>query len=154
MDSNKEFGLHTFPKLVLRLLEANPAGKWFTPLPLSPPAAQGTTIAPPSLPKNLTIRFGAHRASVYGASHAAKTAPFTAAAKDYVRESHARDLITKPVHPMILDEEFPAYQRLLGAIEKEVPPLTLPCLLPLGPFQATSFPASSGQKRRADPDQT
>jgi hypothetical protein len=76
MDSNKEFGLHTFPKLVLRLLEANPAGKWFTPLPLSPPAAQGTTVSPPSLPKNLTIRFGAHRASVYGASHSAKTAPF------------------------------------------------------------------------------
>ncbi len=107
----------------------------------------------PALPKNLTIRFGAHRASIYGASHAAKTAPFTTAAKDSVRESHDRDYIANPVHPKILDEEFPDFQKLLDDLEDEVPPITLPCLSPLTPLRPATHPASSRQKRRAEGDQ-
>ena len=95
--------MHILPKSVLRLLETNPEGKWFAPLSFPSPSAPRTTCAPPSLPKNLIIRFGAHRALIYGISHAAKTAPFIAAAKDPVWESHARDFIAKPVHQKILD---------------------------------------------------
>jgi hypothetical protein len=115
-DSTREFGLHIFPKSVLRLSETNPAGKLFAPLSLPSPSTPGTAGAPPSLSKNLTIRLGVRRASVYDASHAAKTSPFIAAAKDPARESHARDFIAKPVHPKILDEEFPEYQTLLDAM--------------------------------------
>ena len=88
--------------------------------------------------KNLTIRFGAHCAYIYGASQAAKTAPFTAAAKDPVRESHAREFIANPVHPKILDEESPEFQTLINALEDEVPPITLPCLSPLAPLMAAT----------------
>jgi hypothetical protein len=133
-DSTKEFGLHIFPKSVLRLLEAKTESKWFAPLVLPSSSTPGTPGAPPSLPKNLTIRFGAHRASIYGTSHAAKTTPFTATAKDPERESHARDVIVKPVHPKKLNEEFPEFQKLLDAMEEEVPPITLPCLSQLGPI--------------------
>ncbi len=81
--------------------------------------------------------------------HAAKTSPFTAAPKDHVRESHARDFISKPVHPKILDEVFPEFQQLLNDMEEEVPPITLLCLSPLVPSQPGSLPSTSGQKRRS-----
>jgi hypothetical protein len=124
--------------------------KWLTPLQLTSTTTTGATGAQPALPKNLTIRFGAHRASIYGTSHAAKTASFTTAAKDSVRESHARDFIANPVHPKILDEEFPEFQKLLDDLEEEVPPITLPCLSPLTPLRPATHLASSGQKRRAE----
>ncbi len=91
-DTHKEFGLHIFPKSVLRQLETAPGVTWLTPLQLASRATTGTSKTP-SLPKNLTIRFGAHRSSIYGSSHAAKMHQFTAAAKDPARESHARDFI-------------------------------------------------------------
>ena len=43
----------------------------------------------------MTIRFKAHRASVYGSSAVAKLAPFAAADKDPIREAHARDFMQK-----------------------------------------------------------
>ena len=67
-------------------------------------------------PKDLTIRFGAPRASVYGSPVATKIVPFTMTTKDSVRESHARDFIKNPNQPKILDEEFPDYQKLLDDI--------------------------------------
>jgi hypothetical protein len=53
-----------------------------------------------------------------------------------------------------LDEEFPEFQKLLDVMEEEVPPITLPCLSPLGPIQAAPLPTSSGKKRRAALEQT
>jgi hypothetical protein len=84
----------------------------FTP---PPPSGASLEAAPTrtAIPENLTIRFGAHRASVYGSYVAAKTAPFAVAAKESVREAHARDFIQKPVQPKILDEEFSDYRKLL-----------------------------------------
>ncbi len=152
-DSNKEYGLHIFPKSVLRQLEMAPGVQWLTPLSLTSTTTTGTIGAQPALPKSLTIRFGAHRASIYGASHASKTALFTSAAKDPVRESHARDFIANPAHPKILDEEFPEFQTLLDAMEDEVPPITLPCLTPFTPLGPGTHPTSSGQKRRAGSEQ-
>jgi hypothetical protein len=145
-DSNKEFGLHIFPKSVLRQLEAAQGVQWLTPLQLSPTPAAGTTGAP-ALPKNLVIRFGAHRASIYGASRTARSDPLIATAKDPVREAHARDFIANYVHAEILDAEFPEYQALLDSMNDEVPPIVLPCLTPLVPMQTAALPSTSGQKR-------
>jgi hypothetical protein len=64
------------------------------PFRLSSPALPDILPARELFPKNLTIRFGAHRASVYGSISASKTAALTAAAKDPARESHARGLCT------------------------------------------------------------
>jgi len=114
-DSSNEFGLYTFPKSVLQQQAAAPGIQWLSPfaLPLHPPSGAAAPDAVPArdaIPKNLTLRFGAHRASVYGRSAAAKLAPFAAAAKDPVREAHARAFIQNPIQSKFLDEEFPDYQ--------------------------------------------
>ncbi len=49
-------------------------------------------------------------------------------------ESHARDSIKHPVHPRIMDEEFPEFQTLLDAMEKEISTINLPCISPLVPI--------------------
>ena len=95
-----------------------------------------------AIPKNLTIRFGAHPSTVYGNSVAAKTAPFAASAKDPVRESHARDYLQKPIQPKILEEEFPDYQKLLDDMAVDPTAVTLTCLPSLA-----AVPSVSRQKR-------
>jgi hypothetical protein len=64
-------------------------------------------------PKNLTIRFRARRTFIYGGTSPVKTTSLTAASKDPVGESPARDLKGMPVHLKILDEEFLEYHALL-----------------------------------------
>ncbi len=129
-DFSKEYGLRTFPKSVLHQLATAPGIQWLSPfsLPLHPPSGktQAATPTRTAIPKSLTLRFGAHRASVYGSSTAAKLAPFATAAKDPTREAHARDFIQKPVQSKILDEEFPGYHRLLDDMATDPTPVTLP----------------------------
>ncbi len=73
--------------------------------PLAPARLATTLLAP--LPKNLSIWFRAHRASIYGNTKAAKTMALTAAAKDQARESHVRDELTGRIpRSAFLDEEF------------------------------------------------
>jgi hypothetical protein len=100
-DSHKKFGLHTFPKSILRQLATALGIQWLSPftLPLRTPSGDAPEAAPArtTIPKNLTIRFEAHRASVYGSSAAAKMTPFDIAAYDHVRESHAKDYLHKHV---------------------------------------------------------
>jgi hypothetical protein len=60
-------------------------------------AALEAALARFAIPKNLTIRFGAHRASVYESSAAAKLVPFAAAATDPFRGAHVRDFMQKPI---------------------------------------------------------
>ncbi len=131
-DSHQEFCLRTFPKSVLQQLATAQGIQWLSPctLPLRLPSGDTpeATLARTSIPKNLTIRFGAHRASVYGSSAAAKTAPFATAAKDLVSESHVRDYIHKPIQPKILDEKFSDYQKLIDDMEVDPTPVTLACL--------------------------
>jgi hypothetical protein len=104
-NSQRDFGLHTFPKSVLAQLEAAPsATRLATFRPQQPP--QTGTPTPGPLPKNLSIRFGAHRASIYGATKAAKNAPLTPSANDKTRESHAREITGGMFRPPILDVEF------------------------------------------------
>ena len=52
--------------------------------------------------KNLSLRFGVHRASVYGSSAAAKNAVFNVVAKDPAREAHAMNFMARPVLPQIM----------------------------------------------------
>jgi hypothetical protein len=144
-DSHKEFGLRIFPKSVLQQLVVAHGIKWTSPftLPLRRPSrdAPGSMPARAAIPENLTIRFGAHRSSVYRASDVAKIAPFVAAAKGSVRESHARNCIQKFIQPKIIDEEFPDYQKLLDNMATDPTPVTL-----------AAAPSASGQKRsRANP---
>jgi hypothetical protein len=98
-------------------------------------------------PKNLTVRFGAHSSSFYGSNSASKTAPLTTAAKDQVSESHVRDLIARHVRPMIMNEEFPDYQKLLDVDEVDTPPLTLSRL----PDRNPAFPTGNPPPGRFPP---
>jgi hypothetical protein len=111
-------------------LATAPEVQWLSPftLPLCPPSGDTpeATLARSAIPKKLTIRFEAHRASVYGKPAAGKTAAFASAAKNLVRESHAMNFIHKLVHPKILDEEILDYQKLLDDMGVEPSPLTLP----------------------------
>jgi len=128
-DSSKEFGLHTFPKSVLEQLAAAPGIQWPSPfaLPLHPPSGAAPYVAPArtAIPKNLPIRFGAHRAFVYGSSATTTLAPWAAAAKDPTRETNARDFMRKPIQSKIMDEEFPDYQKLLDDMATDTTPVTL-----------------------------
>jgi hypothetical protein len=108
-NSARGIGLHTFPKSVLQQLEAEPETAWKASFRPPAPAQIGATPQGP-LPKNLTIRFGQHRVSIYGTTKATKTMALTAAAKDQVRESHARELTGRQVRPKTLDGEFPEQQ--------------------------------------------
>jgi len=132
-------------------MAAAPWIKWLSPfaLPLHPPSEAAPEALPActAIPKNLTIRFRARRASVYGSSAAAKTAPFTTAAKDLVRESYTKGFIQKPVQPKITDEEFPDYNKLLEDMATDPTLVTLPDLPSLA---ATPF-ASRQKRSRALP---
>ena len=80
-NSSRDFGLHTFPKFVLQQLETlQDASCKASFRPPAPPQIGATPLGP--LPKNLSIWFGAHRASIYGNTKATKTMALTAAAKD------------------------------------------------------------------------
>ena len=65
----------------------------------------GTSASGP-IPKNLSIRFGAHRASIYGSTKAAKTMALTPSANDRTRESHYKEIASSMIRPPILDAEF------------------------------------------------
>jgi hypothetical protein len=124
-NSNKDFGLHTFLKSALQKLEAKPDATWLAPFrPLASALNGSHTLG--ALPKSLTMMFGAHHASIYGQTSTNKTATLAAAAKDQTREAHARELMTKPIRPKILDEEFSENQKLLDDVEVEETPITLP----------------------------
>ena len=103
---------------------------------------QTGTSAPGPLSKNLSIRFGAHRASIYGSTKAAKTMALTPSANDRTRESHCKEIAGSMIRPPILDAEFQEYQTLLDAAETEDTPFTLPDIPPPPPA-----PSISGQKR-------
>jgi hypothetical protein len=74
---------------------------------------------------NLTIRFGAHRASIYNTTKTTKTMALTTTAKDHARESHTKKITGRQILRKILDEEFLDYQKLLDG--EEVDPPSLPC---------------------------
>ncbi len=90
--SSRDYGLHTFPEHVLQQLETAHDASWKASFRRPARAQIGATPLGPLL-KNLSIRFGARRASIYGTPKAAKTMALTATAKDQVRESLAQELM-------------------------------------------------------------
>ena len=120
LNSARDFSLHTFSKSVLQQLETAPGASWKASFrPLASAHIGSAPLGP--LPKKMTIRFGAHRTSIYGTTTSAKTMVLTATAKDQARESHARELTGRQTRPKIRDEEFPDYQKLLDNAEVEPP---------------------------------
>ena len=98
--------MHTFPRPVLQTLSTAAGMEWHCPFTLPVQSATWDTQARQVYPKSLTIRFGAHRASAYGETPTTKTTAFTAVCKNPVLEAQVRDLMNKPVHSQILDEEL------------------------------------------------
>jgi hypothetical protein len=123
-DSNKEFGFHVFPKSVLQQPAAAEGVTW--PATFLPPADTAPLIngVRAAYPKNLSLRFGAHRASVYGSSATAKNSAFNAVAKDSVKEAHAMEYMARPVSPQILSEEFTDSETLLADMAEDPIPTT------------------------------
>jgi len=80
--SAKNFGLHTFPKFVLFQLKTAQVAAWTALFRLLISALAGAEPTHGPLPKNLTIRFGAHHASVYSTTTATKTLALTTSVKD------------------------------------------------------------------------
>jgi hypothetical protein len=107
-NSLRDFGLHTFPKRVLEALEEASAATWLAPFRL-PQTPQTGVPVPGPLPKNLSIRFVTHRASIYGSTKAANTMALTLSANDKTRESHAKEIAESQLRSVILDGEFPEY---------------------------------------------
>jgi len=60
----KEYGLHTLSRLILRQMETNADAKWLVSFSLSPAGGNTGTITR-AIPKSFSIRFGAHRDSIY-----------------------------------------------------------------------------------------
>jgi hypothetical protein len=142
-DSNREYGLHVFPKSVLQQLATAVGVTWPATFLLpadTAPLISGVRVA---YPKNLSLRFGAHRASVYGNSSTAKNAAFNTAAKDSIREAHAVEFMARPISPRILFEEFTDYETLLSDMTADPTPITLPCI----PEIAPENPRSAANKR-------
>jgi hypothetical protein len=125
-DTGKRFGLHTFPRSILRQLEGSPTSKWLVPLAL-PPSGGTTSDARGALPKNFSIRFGAHRDSIYN-SEVTKAAALIPSAPAAARKANADALIYRHPIPPILEVVFPTYQAALDSLPEEPTPLTLPAL--------------------------
>jgi hypothetical protein len=56
----------------------------------------------------------------------------------HVRESHARELVARPIHPIIVEGELPEYLTHLDNVQVEPTPITLPNLPALGPSPSAS----------------
>jgi hypothetical protein len=126
-DTGKEYGLHTFPRSILRLLEANALAKWLElfPFPLSGGATNTNTGV---IPKNFSIRFNAHRDSIYNTSLVNRSGPPTPSASALNRQAHAGALTAHHPCPPILRETFVACQTALDSLPEEPAPVTLPAL--------------------------
>jgi hypothetical protein len=127
-DTGKEYGLHTFPRSVLRQLESNTDAKW--PVPFSLPRVGGnTSTIIGAIPKNFSIRFGAHRDSIYDTSQVSRSGPLAPTAPALTRQENAGALTAHHPNPPILDEPFPDYQTALTCLPEEPTPFTLPVLI-------------------------
>ncbi len=126
-DTGKEFGLHTFPRLILRQLEANADAKWLEPLSHTP-AGGATSTNLGIIPKNFSIRFGAHRDSIYNTSLVTRSGPLNPTAPALTKQAHAGTLTQYHPSPLILEEPLPDYQTALDSLPKELDPVTLPAL--------------------------
>ena len=123
-DTGKGYGLHTFPRAILKQLEAIADAKWLLPFSLTP--AGGTTITTTwVIPKNFSIRFGAHRDSICNTSQVTLSGPLAPTAPALTRQAHAGTLTQYHPSPLIVEETLPDYQTALDSLPEEPDPVTL-----------------------------
>jgi hypothetical protein len=125
-DSGREYGLHAFPRSVLRQLNRVARANWLSPSDIPEPPS-----GIPAIPKNFSLRFGAHRNSINGGTAAGIAGPLTPYAPDSVRAAHAAALPRNHPVPEILDYEFPDYKSTLDKLPEEPPPHSPQTLGPL-----------------------
>jgi hypothetical protein len=89
--TGKEYGLHTFPRAIIIQLEANADAKWYVLFFLTP-ARDATNATTGVIPKNFSIRFGAHRDSIYNTSQVTRSGPLAPTALALTRQAHAGTL--------------------------------------------------------------
>ena len=117
-DTGKDYGLHTFPRVILRQLEANTDAKWLVPFSL-PPVGGTTNTTTGVIPKNCSIRFGAHRDSIYNTSQVTRSDPLAPTAPALTRQAHAGTLTQYHPSPLIVEETLPDYQTTLDSLLEE-----------------------------------
>jgi len=124
-DTGKDYGMHTFPRAILRQLEANTDAKWLVPFSL-PPVGGETSTTTRVIPKNFSIRFGAHRDCIYNTSHLTRSGPLAPTAPTLTRQAHAGTLTQHHPSPLIVEETLPDYKTALDNLPEEPEPVTLP----------------------------
>ena len=112
-DTGKVYGLHTFPRAILRQLEANADAKWLVPFSLTPAGGTSSTTTR-VIPKNFSIHFGAHRDSIYNTSQVTRPGPLAPTAQALTGQAHAGTLTQYHPSPLIMEETLPDYQTALG----------------------------------------
>jgi hypothetical protein len=123
----KEFGLHTFPRTILRQLEECQDATLLKSFRLTPTTCTFDSSTG-DIPKNFSLRLRAHMYSICGTSMGSRTGPLTPSAPGAVRAAQAAALTHRHPRPPILDEVFPSYDTALSNLPKESTPLTLPAL--------------------------
>jgi hypothetical protein len=127
-DTGKEYGLHCFPRAILRQLEANTDAKWMVPFAL-PPGGETTSTSTGSIPKNSSIRFGAHRDSIYNTSQVTRSGPLAPSAPAATKQAHVGALTQHHPSPLIMEVTILDHQTALANLPEELDPVTLPALL-------------------------
>jgi hypothetical protein len=126
-DTWKGYDLHTFPRFILRKLEANAAAQWLEPFSLAIVGGEiNTNIG--AIPKNFSICFGVHRDYIYNTFQVTRSGPLFPSAPASTRYVHAGALTANHPSPPILEETFPEYQKALNSLPEEPTPVTLPTL--------------------------
>jgi len=117
-DTGKEYGLHTFPRAILKQLEAKADAKWLVPFSITP-AGGPTTTTTGVISKNFSIRFGSHRDSIYNNSHVTGSGPLAPTALALTRQAHAGTLTQYHPSPLIMEEILPDYQTAIDSLSEE-----------------------------------
>jgi len=126
-DAGKEYGLHTFPRTVLRQMGACQSATWLKSFRLVPTSGTASSTAG-EIPKNISLRLGAHRDSICGIYLGSRAGPLTPSAPVAVRAAQGAALTHRHPRPPFLDEAFPAYETALANLPEELTPMKLPIL--------------------------
>ena len=105
----------------------NADAEWLVPVSLTPARGAANTITG-IIPKNFSIRFGAHRDYIYNTSQVPRPGPLNPTAPTLTRQAHAGTLTQYQPSPLILEETLPDYQTALDILPEELDPVTLPAL--------------------------
>jgi hypothetical protein len=86
---------------------------------LTPPVGGEPITTTGAIPKNFSIRFGAHRDSIYNTSHVTRSGPLAPMAPSLTRQAHAATLTQHHPSPLIVEETLPDYHTALDNLPEE-----------------------------------